>query len=107
LKKLGASVSSSGKDVIPEELAWAECSSSLAIASGLFHLCSEVRSIVRTDGRSTTVIELEDGLTRRLEVGSNLLCATGTGSLPQQHACSFDVTMEDFVSLTLKCRGTP
>jgi hypothetical protein len=69
---------------MPKELAWTGCSSSLAVASGLFHLCPEVKTILRIDGQSTMVIEPEDDLRKRLEVESNLLCATGRGRLPEQ-----------------------
>ena len=55
-----------------------------AVASGLFHLCPEVKSIIQIDGQSTVVIEMEDGLRKRLEVEPNLLCTAGTGRLPEQ-----------------------
>jgi activator of 2-hydroxyglutaryl-CoA dehydratase len=61
---------------------------------------------MRINSQTTMVIELEDGLTKRLEVESNLLCAAGTGRLPEQYACSIGGTMEDFASLALKSRGT-
>jgi len=78
---IGAGVSGSSKGVIPKELGWTEYSNSLAVASGLLHLCPDVKTIVRIDGQSAMVTELEDGLRRRLEVKSNLLCAGRYGKI--------------------------
>jgi len=50
------------------------------------------------------VIELEDGLRKPWEVESDLLCAAGTGRLPEQSAYRGGFSMEDFASLALKCR---
>jgi activator of 2-hydroxyglutaryl-CoA dehydratase len=61
---------------------------------------------MRMNSQSTMVIELEDGLIKRLEVESNLSCAAGTGRLPEQYPCSIGGTMEDFASSALKSRGT-
>jgi len=58
---------------------------------------------MQIDGQSTMVIELEDGLRKRLEVKSNLLCAAGTGRLPEQQIRRIGLSVEDLPSLAQKC----
>jgi activator of 2-hydroxyglutaryl-CoA dehydratase len=58
-------VSGSGRGVVPGELARTECSSSLAIGSGLLHLFPDARTIIRIDGQSTVAIKLESDLRNR------------------------------------------
>jgi activator of 2-hydroxyglutaryl-CoA dehydratase len=48
------------------------------------------------------MIELGDGLRKPWEVKSNLLCAAGTGKLPEQSACRIGISMEGFTGLTRK-----
>jgi predicted CoA-substrate-specific enzyme activase len=102
-----AGVSGSGRAVIPKELGWTEYSSSLAIASGLLHRYADVKTIIQIGGQSTLVIELEDGLKKPWKVESNPLCAAGTGRFLEQQAYRIGISMEDFASLALKCKGTP
>jgi len=104
---VAAGVSGSGRAVIPKELGWTEYSSSLAIASGLLHRYPDVKSIIQIGGQSTLVIELEDGLKKPWKVESNPLCAAGTGRFLEQQAYRIGISMEDFASLALKCKGTP
>jgi predicted CoA-substrate-specific enzyme activase len=104
---VAAGVSGSGRAVIPKELGWAEYSSSLAIASGLLHRYPDVKTIIQIGGQSTLVIELEDGLKKPWRVESNPLCAAGTGRFLEQQAYRIGISMEDFASLALKCKGTP
>jgi predicted CoA-substrate-specific enzyme activase len=104
---VAAGVSGSGRAVIPEELGWTEYSSSLAIASGLLHCYLDVKTIIQIGGQSTLVIELEDGLRKPWKVASNPLCAAGTGRFLEQQAYRIGISMEDFASLALKCKGTP
>jgi predicted CoA-substrate-specific enzyme activase len=104
---VAAGVSGSGRAVIPKELGWTEYSSSLAIASGLLHHYPDVKTIIQIGGQSTLVIELEDGLKKPWKVASNPLCAAGTGRFLEQQAYRIGISMEDFASLALKCKGTP
>ncbi len=104
---VAAGVSGSGRAVIPKELGWTEYSSSLAIASGLLHRYADVKTIIQIGGQSTLVIELEDGLRKPWKVASNPLCAAGTGRFLEQQAYRIGISMEDFASLALKCKGTP
>jgi predicted CoA-substrate-specific enzyme activase len=104
---IAAGVSGSGRAVIPKELGWTEYSSSLVIASGLLHRYSDVKTIIQIGGQSTLVIELEDGLKKPWKVASNPLCAAGTGRFLEQQAYRIGISMEDFASLALKCKGTP
>jgi len=99
-------VSGSGKSVIPKELAWAEYTSSLAIASALLHRYAKVKTIIQIGGQSTLVIELEDGLKKPWKVASNPLCAAGTGRFLEQQAYRIGISMDDFASLALKFKGT-
>ena len=103
---VAAGVSGSGRGVIPKELGWTEYSSSLAIASGLLHHYPDVKTIIQIGGQSTLVIELEDGLKKPWKVESNPLCAAGTGRFLEQQAYRIGISMEDFASLALKCKGT-
>ena len=75
----------------------------MAVVSGLLHLYPDVRTIIRIDGQSTMVIELEDGLRKRLEVKSNLLCAAGTGRFLEQQVRRIGLSVEDLASLAQKC----
>jgi predicted CoA-substrate-specific enzyme activase len=102
---IAAGVSGSGRAVIPKELGWTEYSSSLAIASGLLNRYREVKTIIQIGGQSTLVIELEDGLKKPWKVESNPLCAAGTGRFLEQQAYRIGISMEDFASLALKCKG--
>jgi len=104
---VAAGVSGSGRAVIPKELGWTEYSSSLAIASGLLHRYPDVKTIIQIGGQSTLVIELEDGLKKPWKVESNPLCAAGTGRFLEQQAYRIGISMEDFASLALQCKGTP
>ena len=104
---VAAGVSGSGRGVIPKELGWTEYSSSLAIASGLLHRYPDVKTIIQIGGQSTLVIELEDGLKKPWKVESNPLCAAGTGRFLEQQAYRIGISMEDFASLALQCKGTP
>jgi predicted CoA-substrate-specific enzyme activase len=104
---VAAGVSGSGRGVIPKELGWKEYSSSLAIASGLLHHYPDVKTIIQIGGQSTLVIELEDGLKKPWKVESNPLCAAGTGRFLEQQAYRIGISMEDFASLALQCKGTP
>jgi predicted CoA-substrate-specific enzyme activase len=103
---IAAGVSGSGRAVIPKELGWTEYSSSLAIASGLLHRYPDVKTVIQIGGQSTLVIELEDGLKKPWKVESNPLCAAGTGRFLEQQAYRIGISMEDFASLALKCKGT-
>jgi len=104
---IAAGVSGSGRAVIPKELGWTEYSSSLAIASGLLNHYPDVKTIIQIGGQSTLVIELEDGLKKPWKVESNPLCAAGTGRFLEQQAYRIGISMEDFASLAMKCKGTP
>jgi predicted CoA-substrate-specific enzyme activase len=104
---VAAGVSGSGKAAIPKKLGWTEYSSSLAIAAGLLHDYPDVKTIIQIGGQSTLVIELEDGLKKPWKVASNPLCAAGTGRFLEQQAYRIGISMEDFASLALKCKGTP
>jgi predicted CoA-substrate-specific enzyme activase len=104
---VAAGVSGSGRGVIPKELGWTEYSSSLAIASGLLDRYPDVKTIIQIGGQSTLVIELEDGLKKPWKVESNPLCAAGTGRFLEQQAYRIGISMEDFASLALQCKGTP
>ncbi|MFC2022786.1 hypothetical protein ACFLTL_01310, partial [Chloroflexota bacterium] len=57
-----AGVSGSGKGVIPREMSWMECGSTLAIASGLLNTHPDTKTIIQIGGQSSLVIDLEDGL---------------------------------------------
>ncbi len=103
---IAAGVSGSGRAVISKELGWTEYSSSLAIASGLLSRYREVKTIIQIGGQSTLVIELEDGLKKPWKVESNPLCAAGTGRFLEQQAYRIGISMGDFASLALKCKGT-
>jgi len=104
---VSAGVSGSGKAVIPEELNWAEYSSSLAIASGLLDHHPGARTIIQIGGQSSLVIGLEDGLRKPWKVASNPLCAAGTGRFLEQQAYRLGISMDDFTSLALGCKGSP
>ncbi len=103
----GAAVSGSGKGVIPEELNWADYSSSLAVASGLLHFQSDAKTIIQIGGQSSLVIGLEDGLKKPWKVVTNPLCAAGTGRFLEQQAYRLGISLEDFASLALQCEGRP
>jgi predicted CoA-substrate-specific enzyme activase len=100
-----AGVSGSGRIVIPEELDWAEYSSSLSIASGLLHFHPEAKTIIQIGGQSSFVIELEDGLRKPWKVASNPLCAAGTGRFIEQQAYRIGISVDDFARLALECEG--
>ena len=104
---VSAGVSGSGKAVIPEELNWAEYSSSLAIASGLLDRHPDAKTILQIGGQSSLVIGLEDGLRKPWKVASNPLCAAGTGRFLEQQAYRLGISMDDFASLALGCKGSP
>ena len=59
---VGAGVSGSGRTAISKELAWAEYSDSLAIASGLLHFHPDAKTIIQIGGQTSLIIGLEDGL---------------------------------------------
>jgi predicted CoA-substrate-specific enzyme activase len=103
---VAAGVSGSGKGIVPEELGWAEYSSSLAIASGLLRTYPDVKTIIQIGGQSTLVIELEDGLKKPWKVASNPLCAAGTGRFLEQQAYRLGISMEDCANLALQFKGT-
>jgi hypothetical protein len=54
---IDAGVSGSCKHVIAGGATWTECSSSLAIGTGLLRLCPDVGTILQIDGQSTMMIE--------------------------------------------------
>jgi len=98
-------VSGSGSSAMPDDLGWAACSSSLAIASGVLHAHPDARTIIQIGGQSSLIIELEDGLRKPWKVESNPLCAAGTGRFLEQQAYRLGISMEDFATLALKCEG--
>ena len=100
-----AGVSGSGRILIPEELDWAEYSSSLSIASGLLHFHPEAKTIIQIGGQSSFVVGLEDGLRRPWKVVSNPLCAAGTGRFIEQQAYRIGISVDDFARLALECEG--
>jgi predicted CoA-substrate-specific enzyme activase len=104
---VAAGVSGAGKSVIPREFNWGEYSSSLAIASGLLHRYSDVKTIIQIGGQSSFVIGLEDGLKKPWKVASNPLCAAGTGRFLEQQAYRLGISMDDFAHLALQCEGSP
>jgi len=104
---VSAGVSGSGKAVIPKEFNWAEYSSSLAIASGLLDHHPDAKTIIQIGGQSSLVIGLEDGLKKPWKVASNPLCAAGTGRFLEQQAYRLGISMGDFASLALGCKGSP
>jgi len=101
-----AGVSGSGRGVIPKEFNWIEYSSSLAVASGLLHQYSDVKTIVQIGGQTSLIITLEDGLRKPWKVTSNPLCAAGTGRFLEQQAYRLGISMADFASTALKFQGT-
>ena len=108
LTQIGSvSVSGSGKEVIPKEFNCAECSSSLAIASGLLHRYPDAKTIIQIGGQSSFVIGLEDGLKKPWKVASNPLCAAGTGRFLEQQAYRLGISMDDFAHLALECQVSP
>ncbi|MEA3442945.1 MAG: acyl-CoA dehydratase activase [Chloroflexota bacterium] len=104
---IGAGVSGSGRAVIPKELDWLECSSSLSIAAGLLHCYPEAKTIIQIGGQSSLIIELEDGLRKPWKVASNSLCAAGTGRFLEQQAYRIGISMDDFSNRALQCEGSP
>lgn len=100
-------VSGSGKSIIPKEFDWPEYSNTLAIASGLLHGHPDARTIIQIGGQSSLVIELEDALRKPWKVASNPLCAAGTGRFMEQQAYRLGISMDDFASLALQCKGSP
>ena len=104
---VGAGVSGSGRTAISKELAWAEYSDSLAIASGLLHLHPDAKTTIRIGGQTSLIIGLEDGLRKPWRVASNPLCAAGTGRFLEQQAYRLGISMEDLSSLALKSEETP
>ncbi len=102
-----AAVSGSGRAAIPDDLGWAEYSSSLAIASGLLHLNPAAKTIIQIGGQTSFVIALVDGLKKPWHVESNPLCAAGTGRFLEQQAYRIGVTLEDFARIALECEGSP
>jgi predicted CoA-substrate-specific enzyme activase len=100
-------VSGSGKTAIPKELGWIEYGSSLSIASGVLALHPEAKTIIQIGGQSSLVIELADGLRKPWKVASNPLCAAGTGRFLEQQAYRLGISMEEFASLALQCKGDP
>jgi predicted CoA-substrate-specific enzyme activase len=98
-------VSGSGSSAMPDDLGWATCSSSLAIASGVLHVHPDARTIIQIGGQSSLIIELEDGLRKPWKVESNPLCAAGTGRFLEQQAYRLGISMEDFATMALKCQG--
>ncbi len=104
---VSAGVSGSGKSIIPGEFNWTQYSSSLSIASGLLHDHADTRTIIQIGGQSSLVIGLEDGLKKPWKVASNPLCAAGTGRFLEQQAYRLGISMDDFASMALKCRGKP
>ena len=104
---VAAGASGAGKSVIPKESNWGEYSSSLAIASGLLHRYSEVKTIIQIGGQSSFIIGLEDGLKKPWKVASNPLCAAGTGRFLEQQAYRLGISMDDFARLALHCQATP
>lgn len=103
---VAAGFSGSGSSAIPPELGWINYSSSLAIASGVLHSHPDARTIVQIGGQSSLIIELEDGLRRPWKVESNPLCAAGTGRFLEQQAYRLGISMDDFATLALNCKGT-
>ncbi len=104
---VAASVSGSGKSVIPKELNWGEYSSSLAIASGLLSCHPDAKTIIQIGGQSSFVIGLEDGLKKPWKVASNPLCAAGTGRFVEQQAYRLGISIDDFARLALQCQDRP
>jgi predicted CoA-substrate-specific enzyme activase len=102
-----AGVSGAGKSVIPREFNWGDYSSSLAIASGLLHHYSDIKTIIQIGGQSSFVIGLEDGLKKPWKVASNSLCAAGTGRFLEQQAYRLSISMDDFAHLALQCEDSP
>ncbi|MEA1958792.1 MAG: acyl-CoA dehydratase activase [Chloroflexota bacterium] len=93
---VSAAVSGSGRSVIPEELDWAEYSSSLSIAAGLLHFHPDAKTIIQIGGQTSLVIGLEDGLKKPWKVASNPLCAAGTGRFLDQQAYRLGIDIESF-----------
>lgn len=99
-------ISGSALAVVPQELEWAEYSSSLSIASGILHYHPEAKTIIQIGGQSSFVMELEDGLRKPWRVASNPLCAAGTGRFLEQQAYRIGISMQDFSRLALEFEGS-
>ena len=104
---VSAGVTGSTKGLIPKEFNWAECSSGLAIASGLLQNHSNARTIIQIGGQSFHVIVLEDGLKKPWKIASNPLCAAGTGRFLEQQAYRLGISMDRFAALALQCQEEP
>jgi predicted CoA-substrate-specific enzyme activase len=102
---IAAGISGSGSSAFPPDLGWANCSNSLAIASGVLYTHPDARTIIQIGGQSSLIIELEDGLRKPWRVESNPLCAAGTGRFLEQQAYRLGISMDDFAFLALKCEG--
>jgi predicted CoA-substrate-specific enzyme activase len=102
-----AGVSGSGSAIIPQDLNWAEYSSSLSVASGLLNRYADVKTIIQIGGQSSYVVSLEDGLRKPWYVASNSLCAAGTGRFLEQQAYRIGIGLEDFARTALECDGNP
>jgi predicted CoA-substrate-specific enzyme activase len=102
-----AGVSGVGSGVIPKNFGWVECSSSLAIVSGVIFQNQDTRTIISVGGQSSQVITLENGLKTPWNVVSNPLCAAGTGKFIEQQAYRLGIDMSDFARLALACEGNP
>ena len=104
---VGAGASGSGRTAISKELAWAEYSDSLAIASGILHFHPDAKTIIQIGGQTSLIIGLEDGLRKPWKVASNPLCAAGTGRFLEQQAYRLGISMDDLSSLALKSEEIP
>jgi predicted CoA-substrate-specific enzyme activase len=104
---ISAGVTGSTKGLIPKEFNWAECSSGLALASGLLQDHSDARTIIQIGGQSFHVIVLEDGLKKPWKIASNPLCAAGTGRFLEQQAYRLGISMDRFADLALQSGENP
>ncbi len=100
-------VSGISSQIIPRNFGWVECSSSIAIASGVLSHNPNTRTIIGVGGQSSQVITLENGLKTPWNVVSNPLCAAGTGKFIEQQAYRLGIDMDDFATLALKCDDKP
>ncbi len=100
-----AGVTGSGRGVIPSKWGWTEYSSSLSAASGVLKDHPDARTIIQVGGQTSLVIELERGLERPWKVGSNPLCAAGTGRFLEQQAYRLGLKIEDFANLAMTFSG--
>ncbi len=75
-------------------------------AKGAYYLLPATRTIIDIGGQDSKAIGLDEK-GDVIDFVMNDKCAAGTGRFLEQQAYRIGISMEDFASLALKCKGTP